>query len=325
MNIRVPIALQWMFPTPLAILLYLAPESPWWLVRKGRLEEAAVAVRRLGRASALANPDESVAMMRRTIELEANEKEPSYAELFRGTDTYRTLIVCGVYAAQNLTGNLIANQAVYFFRREFSIPLCLHTRNTWPSTRADAVNRGRYRLQPCLRSRSYHLRPADRLRHAVLDPHDLSRPADHLRLGLLDQRLLPGRSWRRRLRRSVYLGLAGTGVPGSHRFGRFHPGTCAGFVGYHRRDVRHPPPASDHRYRARGLLRREHSMHLPCDVHAQPVGTIYPPTSQERRTADSFANHPNNDRAWTSVAGAATYGAQLASSASSCLTSSYRR
>ena len=107
-----------MFPTPLAILLFIAPESPWWLVRKGRLEDAAVAVRRLGRASVLTNLDESVAMMRRTIELEKTEKEPSYIELFRGTDTYRTLIVCGVYAAQNLTGNLIANQAVYFFRRE---------------------------------------------------------------------------------------------------------------------------------------------------------------------------------------------------------------
>lgn len=58
-------------------------------------------------------------MMRRTIELEKTEKEPTLLELFRGTDTYRTLIVCGVYAAQNLTGNLIANQAVYFFKREF--------------------------------------------------------------------------------------------------------------------------------------------------------------------------------------------------------------
>jgi SP family general alpha glucoside:H+ symporter-like MFS transporter len=28
------------------------------------------------------------------------------------------LIVCGVYASQNLTGNLIANQAVYFFKRK---------------------------------------------------------------------------------------------------------------------------------------------------------------------------------------------------------------
>ena len=107
-----------MFPTPLAILLWLAPESPWWLVRKGRLEEAARSVRRLGRASMIENLDESIAMMRRTVELEKTDKEPSIPDLFRGTDLYRTLIVCGVYAAQNLTGNLIANQAVYFFRRK---------------------------------------------------------------------------------------------------------------------------------------------------------------------------------------------------------------
>jgi SP family general alpha glucoside:H+ symporter-like MFS transporter len=59
-------------------------------------------------------------MMRRTIELEKHETKPSLAELWKGTDLYRTLIVCGVYASQNLTGNLIANQAVYFFKRESS-------------------------------------------------------------------------------------------------------------------------------------------------------------------------------------------------------------
>ncbi|KAH6642650.1 hypothetical protein C7974DRAFT_385873 [Boeremia exigua] len=113
---RVPIALQWMFPTPLAILLYLAPESPWWLVRKGRLEEAEKSVIRLGRKTRV-NASEAVAMMRRTVDLEKTIKEPNLVELWKGTDLYRTLIVCGVYAAQNLTGNLIANQAVYFFKQ----------------------------------------------------------------------------------------------------------------------------------------------------------------------------------------------------------------
>ncbi|KAI5456779.1 general substrate transporter [Mariannaea sp. PMI_226] len=113
---KIPIALQWLFPTPLAILIYLAPESPWWLVRKGRLEEAGNAVGRLGRKTRL-NISETVAMMRRVIELEKTEKEPNHWELFKGTDLYRTLIVCCVYAAQNLTGNLIANQAVYFFEQ----------------------------------------------------------------------------------------------------------------------------------------------------------------------------------------------------------------
>lgn len=60
-------------------------------------------------------------MMRRTIELEKDASDPSLVELFKGTDLYRTAIVCGVYAAQNLTGNLIANQAVYFFKRKTSI------------------------------------------------------------------------------------------------------------------------------------------------------------------------------------------------------------
>lgn len=78
---------------------------------------------RLGRRSQL-NSGETVAMMRRVVELEKSEKDPALWELFKGTDTYRTLIVCGVYAAQNLTGNLIANQAVYFFEREFSLLLC---------------------------------------------------------------------------------------------------------------------------------------------------------------------------------------------------------
>jgi len=113
---RVPIALQWMFPTPLAILIFCAPESPWWLVRKGRLQDAAHSVERLGRRSRL-NSSETVAMMRRVVEMEKSEKEPNHLELFKGTDLYRTSIVCGVYLAQNLTGNLIANQAVYFFQQ----------------------------------------------------------------------------------------------------------------------------------------------------------------------------------------------------------------
>lgn len=97
--------------------MYFAPESPWWLVRKGKFEQAAKACLRLGRKSAV-NATETVAMMRRTIELEKSEKPPGYFEMFKDTDLRRTLIVAGVYASQNLTGNLIANQAVYFFTRK---------------------------------------------------------------------------------------------------------------------------------------------------------------------------------------------------------------
>jgi SP family general alpha glucoside:H+ symporter-like MFS transporter len=96
--------------------MFLAPESPWWLVRKGRFEQAARSIERLGRKSKL-NSGETVAMMRRVVDLEKSAVAPNYLELFRGSDLRRTLIVCGIYAAQNLAGNLIANQAVYFFER----------------------------------------------------------------------------------------------------------------------------------------------------------------------------------------------------------------
>lgn len=114
---RIPTALQWMFPTPLAVLIFLAPESPWWLVRKGKLEQAARSIERLGRKSQVNGP-EGVAMMRRVIEAESQEN-PSLIELFKGTDLRRTAIVCCIYLAQNLAGNLIANQAVFFFEREW--------------------------------------------------------------------------------------------------------------------------------------------------------------------------------------------------------------
>ena len=124
-----PIALQWMFPTPIAILLFIAPESPWWLVRKGRLAQAEKAIRRLGRRNAVNNTADQVSMMQRTIELEKTTKKPNLTELWKGTDLYRTLIVCGVYASQNLTGNLIANQAVFFFKRKSEQPLLTFTKS----------------------------------------------------------------------------------------------------------------------------------------------------------------------------------------------------
>ena len=64
------------------------------------------------------NPADKVMMMQRTINLEKTIEKPNLIELWKGTDLYRTLIVCGVYASQNLTGNLIANQAVFFFKRK---------------------------------------------------------------------------------------------------------------------------------------------------------------------------------------------------------------
>ncbi|GFZ47582.1 hypothetical protein JCM24511_05326 [Saitozyma sp. JCM 24511] len=114
---RVPLALQWLFPTPLLILILLAPESPWWLVRHGRSKEALRSIERLGRKSKQ-NAHEALAMIERTVEIETQMGgNPSLLDLVRGTDLRRTIITCLIYAGQNFAGNLIANQATFFFEQ----------------------------------------------------------------------------------------------------------------------------------------------------------------------------------------------------------------
>ncbi|KAH7355471.1 general substrate transporter [Pyrenochaeta sp. MPI-SDFR-AT-0127] len=116
---RGPLALQWVFPTPLMILVFLAPESPWWLVRRGHKDQALRSIKRLGRRSGTqASAEDTLAMMERTVQIEAHMGgEPTLLDLFRGTDLRRTLITCLMYASQNFAGNLIANQATFFFEQ----------------------------------------------------------------------------------------------------------------------------------------------------------------------------------------------------------------
>ena len=58
-------------------------------------------------------------MIERTVEIEHKIAEnPTLLDLFRGADLRQTIIICLMYASQNLAGNLIANQATYFFECE---------------------------------------------------------------------------------------------------------------------------------------------------------------------------------------------------------------
>ncbi|KAF2681826.1 maltose permease [Lentithecium fluviatile CBS 122367] len=114
---RIPLALQWIFPTPLLILIFFAPESPWWLIRNGRRAEALKSIERLGRKST-EKSEETLAMMERTVEIEAKTGgEPTLLDLVKGVDLRRTIITCLMYASQNFAGNLIANQATFFFEQ----------------------------------------------------------------------------------------------------------------------------------------------------------------------------------------------------------------
>lgn len=98
------------------ILLFFAPESPWWLVRRGRTQEALRSIKRLG--SSTQNAEDTLAMIERTVEIEAQMGgQPTLLDLLKGTDLRRTIITCMMYTSQNFAGNLIANQATYFFEQ----------------------------------------------------------------------------------------------------------------------------------------------------------------------------------------------------------------
>lgn len=100
------------------ILIFFAPESPWWLIRRGRKEEALRSITRLGNKSE-GYAEGQIAMMERTVEIEKKlGGDPTLLDLFRGTDLRRTTITCLMYASQNFAGNLIANQATFFFERK---------------------------------------------------------------------------------------------------------------------------------------------------------------------------------------------------------------
>lgn len=98
---RIPFALQWVWPVPLFIGMLFCPESPWWLLRQDRLEDAERSLKRL---SVEADTKQTIAMMIHTNELEKKTKSGSYADCFRGVDLRRTEIAACTWAIQQLSG-----------------------------------------------------------------------------------------------------------------------------------------------------------------------------------------------------------------------------
>ncbi|KAM0324682.1 hypothetical protein ACHAQA_008075 [Verticillium albo-atrum] len=114
---RIPFALQWIWPVFLIPLIYISPESPWYLVRMGRLEEAEASLRRLQSAKATnVDPRKTLSMIVYTNNLEQQLSiGTSYWDCFKGTELRRTEIACVVFAGQILCGIAFAYNSSYFF------------------------------------------------------------------------------------------------------------------------------------------------------------------------------------------------------------------
>ncbi|EEA23406.1 hypothetical protein TMatcc_002272 [Talaromyces marneffei ATCC 18224] len=114
---RIPFAVQWVWPVIIFPLVLFAPESPWWLVRKGKLEAAEKVVMRLGSADMTEEEiHRAVATMVETNNLEKNMHEGAgYLDCFRGSNLWRTEISCVAWAAQLWCGFVISAYSTYFF------------------------------------------------------------------------------------------------------------------------------------------------------------------------------------------------------------------
>ena len=98
-----------------------APESPWYLIRKGKLEEAErcmLAITTRGSGYEIEDAKKSVSMM---VHTDAMEKEMSagvsFIDCFRGVNRRRTEIACIVWLIQNTCGAPLMGSGTYFLQQ----------------------------------------------------------------------------------------------------------------------------------------------------------------------------------------------------------------
>ncbi|KAL4812538.1 general substrate transporter [Aspergillus spinulosporus] len=119
MGWRLPFILQWVWPLPLFVGAYFAPESPWNSVRRDKIEEARTNLMRLyqNMPERERQVEQTLAYIKYTTEMEkAETANASFLECFKGTNLRRTEINCVVWAAQILCGNAILGYSVVFLQ-----------------------------------------------------------------------------------------------------------------------------------------------------------------------------------------------------------------
>lgn len=119
---KLPFALQWIWPAPLMIGIFFAPESPWWLVRKDRVAEARKSLSRILSGKG-AEKDIQVDLTLKQIELTIEKerllasKSGSFFNCFKGVNGRRTRLACLTWVAQNSSGAVLLGYSTYFFER----------------------------------------------------------------------------------------------------------------------------------------------------------------------------------------------------------------
>ena len=114
---RIPFALQWLWPVILLAGLPFAPESPWWLIRQDKMEQAEKSLKKLVQRKSGINTKETLAMMVKTDHLERDlEVGTKYSDCWKGPNRRRMEICILLFVVQNFSGNPVGF-ATYFFEQ----------------------------------------------------------------------------------------------------------------------------------------------------------------------------------------------------------------
>ncbi|KAL1874023.1 hypothetical protein VTK73DRAFT_577 [Phialemonium thermophilum] len=120
-NFRTPIYTQWAMIGAIAVIFICIPESPWWLVSKGKLNKATKVLRRCNGRVEGYNIQEHISIMDATVEEERliaieNKQEGPWA-VFSGRNLLRFLIAGWPKIVQQFVGLSVFNSyATYFFQ-----------------------------------------------------------------------------------------------------------------------------------------------------------------------------------------------------------------